>query len=309
MKVQALIPSFNESRHIEACVRSLAASKIPQGVNFEILISDNASSDNTVEILHNLSKEFLFVKYSVQKRNIGARRNFLSLIADSDAHWMFYIDAHDQVEEGYVESLIQNCIATKTASIGFEKEHWDFGERSEFQEPKGNYIFHDNRHIRILQAVLYLGHNTLVHSLIPATVLKDRFSPSTKILSFDLLFTYAFLSELNLVYIEKRYFRRYVPNQDGNYSAVNSAGFWESRNERVSGAHSEVLSDYYLPHEFKSMLSSSYGRYFLLILYSILRLKHSKSPFLRNLFRTLRWIFGVITPWRAWNEIAMTSNS
>jgi glycosyltransferase involved in cell wall biosynthesis len=305
VKVQALIPCFNESNSIMACISSLLDGEIPESIDFEILVSDNASSDKTADIVELLALSNPKIKLFRQTENIGARRNWRFLVQQSDAEWIFFIDAHDQVERGYVHKIVSEAILSRSATIGHELENWILEKESFKQKTSGHYKFSDKRNIRAIQAVLYLNHNTICHALIPRKCLNGTILETTKVLSFDLLVTFLFLSEVNLKYVEKNYIRRYVPNSDGNYSAANSAGKVETRQSRVSGLNSEVLDDSYLFEEYTKLLKGRYSSAILFVCSRILRLKYSKSVSKRFLFRAARRSFGLFTPWKAWVDNAI----
>lgn len=305
MKIQALIPCFNESNYIEECLLSLLDSNLPPHIEFEILVSDNASTDRTREILKNLAACNPSIRVFEQVKNEGARNNWLFLLSQSDADWIFFIDAHDKVENGYVQELVSQLPNCKMALIGPEIEYWVFGDDFECKNHAGRYRFSNNKNIRAIQAALYLSHNTICHALIPRETLTPILDASTKVLSFDLLVTYVYLRQVNLRYIEKKYFRRYVPNSDGKYSAINSAGVMESRKERVSGTTLENLNDQFIPSEYKKLMRGVLPRTLVYTCSSILKLKHSDSYIQFKLFQACRYVFGKLTPWRAWVQTSI----
>lgn len=305
MKVQALIPCFNESNSIMECISSLLDCEMPQSMAFEILVSDNASSDKTASIVEQMALSYPNIKLFRQNNNIGARKNWLFLVEQSDAEWIFFIDAHDRVEPDYVSSIVREAILNGTATIGHEIENWILETGSFKQNALGHYRFSDAKNIRAIQAVLYLNHNTICHALIPRKSLEGIQLESTRVLSFDLLVTFLYLSQINLKYIEKNYIRRYVPNVDGNYSAANSAGQVETRQSRVSGFKAEVLDDLFLFEEYSNLLKDRYSPVILFICSRILRFKYSDSVRKKFLFRALRRSFGLLTPWKAWVDNAI----
>ena len=300
MKIQALVPCFNESKYIEESLESLLNSKLPPEIEFEILVSDNASSDRTREILETFATRNPSIKVFEQIENVGARKNWLFLLSQSDADWIFFIDAHDKIENGYVEEIVSQSLVREKAIIGYEIESWQFGENLRCRNHAGQYKFSDNRNVRAIQAAFYLSHNTICHALIPRETLNPILSVSTKVLSFDLLVTYLYLSRINLNYIEKKYIRRYVPNLDGEFSAVNSAGVMESRSERVSGTALEILNDQFIPSEYRNLMRGVFPKAIVFSCVNILKLKHSNSTFQFYLFRAFRFVFGKLTPWKAW---------
>jgi glycosyltransferase involved in cell wall biosynthesis len=275
-------------------------SDLPPHIEFEILISDNASTDRTHEILKDLAAHNPSIKVFEQVKNVGARNNWLFLLSQSDADWIFFIDAHDKIEEGYIRELVSQLLECKLAMIGSEIENWILGKDFEYRNHAGRYKFSDNRNIRAIQAAFYLSHNTICHALIPRKTLNPILTVSTKVLSFDLLVTYLYLSQINLRYIEKKYIRRYVPNSDGKYSAFNSAGVMESRSERVSGTILENLDNQFIPSEYRNLMRGVLPKALVLFCACILKLKHSNSDYQFKLFQACRYIFGKLTPWKAW---------
>lgn len=97
MDVSAVVLSFNSSRYIEKCVRSLLHTSDVSGLKIEILVVENGSVDGSVEILKGLEREVgaaLQVTYLPQNtgttvsRNIAVRKAVGAslLVLDSDAY-------------------------------------------------------------------------------------------------------------------------------------------------------------------------------------------------------------------------------
>jgi GT2 family glycosyltransferase len=97
MDISAVVLSFNSSRYIEKCVRSLLHCQEVSGLSIEILVIENGSVDGSVEILKKLEQEVgaaLQVTYLPQNtgttfsRNIALRKAVGAsiLVLDSDAY-------------------------------------------------------------------------------------------------------------------------------------------------------------------------------------------------------------------------------
>lgn len=67
------LPVYNGERFIEHAIRSILAQTHP---DFELIISDNASTDGTGEICQRLAAGDERIKYVRQPRNMGAANNF-----------------------------------------------------------------------------------------------------------------------------------------------------------------------------------------------------------------------------------------
>ena len=87
IKISVIVPTFNEEKNISKLIKALLSqSFLPD----EIIISDGSSTDDTLKIIHNLSKNCELIKVINRQgkcrgagRNEGiklAKNNFLALI-------------------------------------------------------------------------------------------------------------------------------------------------------------------------------------------------------------------------------------
>lgn len=90
------IPVFNGERFLERAIASLQQQDYP---NFEIVISDNCSTDRTAEICHRAAIEDKRIRYHANPTNIGAVPNFVqafSLARGEYFMWAAYDDLWDR---------------------------------------------------------------------------------------------------------------------------------------------------------------------------------------------------------------------
>lgn len=90
------IPTFNRDAYLEACLASLAESWAP-GV--EIVVSDNASSDNTVEVLNRYAM-LLPMTWQRQPRNVGFDRNCAAVVSMAKGQYCWLLGSDDCVAPG-----------------------------------------------------------------------------------------------------------------------------------------------------------------------------------------------------------------
>ena len=94
-KVSIGIPVFNGEKYLRRRLDSIIDQTF---TNYEIIISDNASTDMTSEICEEYLKKYPKIKYVRQKMNIGFPNNFNFLI--NEAKGEYYIAAaHDDLWE------------------------------------------------------------------------------------------------------------------------------------------------------------------------------------------------------------------
>ncbi len=86
------MPVYNGARTV---VRALQSLLDQTWVDFEIVVSDNASTDNTAEILRQVAQRDTRVRVHRQPRNIGAHANFGFVLADATAPYFMWAAADD----------------------------------------------------------------------------------------------------------------------------------------------------------------------------------------------------------------------
>ena len=88
------LPVFNGARFLATSLDSLLAQTFE---DFELVISDNASTDATEEICRNYAARDVRIRYLRREMNHGAAWNFNSLVAETAApffKWASHDDAH-----------------------------------------------------------------------------------------------------------------------------------------------------------------------------------------------------------------------
>jgi abequosyltransferase len=83
------IPTFNHAQPLKKCLEAL----IPQAkvYNIPIYVSDNASTDNTLEVLKNFKKIYSFLHYKSNSENLEVDKNIIlsAQMASSKYVWTF----------------------------------------------------------------------------------------------------------------------------------------------------------------------------------------------------------------------------
>lgn len=87
-KFSVIIPQKNRAEYIEATLRTCMLQDYP---NFEIIVSDDCSEDQSVEVISNLAKQDKRIKLFAHDHHLGMRDNFEFAL--------------NQVKTGYVIAL------------------------------------------------------------------------------------------------------------------------------------------------------------------------------------------------------------
>lgn len=116
--ILAVIPTLNEARHIEACVRSLMAGKAALR-NVRLVVADGGSTDNTVSIIKGLSTEFpnLSVIDNPKRLQAAAINRAVEVCADRNTEWIVRCDAHSIYPEGFILQVAEALSRTGAESV------------------------------------------------------------------------------------------------------------------------------------------------------------------------------------------------
>ena len=101
-KLSIIIPTYNCANYIEKCLDSIINNKAD---DIEIIIVDDGSNDNTVDIVNQYIKKYNFIKYCYQVNqgpSIAKNNGLLSATGE----YFTFIDADDYVEKDYFNNII-----------------------------------------------------------------------------------------------------------------------------------------------------------------------------------------------------------
>ncbi len=110
IKLSFCIPTYNRSNYIRQTLTSISDQIIEAGWTdcIEICVSDNASTDNTDEEIHNFQADYPSVKlvYSKNDENLGADRNYLRVVELASGEYCWLFGSDDALVPGAVKSLL-----------------------------------------------------------------------------------------------------------------------------------------------------------------------------------------------------------
>ena len=95
--ISILITTYNRSKYLKHLLENIKDGVSDLDFNFEILISNNASNDDTCSVVDSFKKEFDFT-YFVQESNIGAENNLNFLINKARGKYFIYVADDDLLD-------------------------------------------------------------------------------------------------------------------------------------------------------------------------------------------------------------------
>ena len=133
------LPVFNGAGRIAVTIEGLLTQTYK---NFELIISDNGSADETEKICRNFAAQDNRIKYVRQATNIGATLNFKFVLEQSQGKYFFWAACDDarspdfvEVNVAFLEANPDYCASTSRARDegGRSDPHW-MGDRPLNQE-------------------------------------------------------------------------------------------------------------------------------------------------------------------------------
>jgi len=110
------MPTYNRGYWIREALDSLLSQTYK---NFELIISDNASTDNTAEICKEYLKKDKRIKYIRQKEKIGAEENFSFVLKESKGEYFMWASDDDIWDRKFVEKCVEKLNKDKGAIMAF----------------------------------------------------------------------------------------------------------------------------------------------------------------------------------------------
>ncbi len=108
-EISVVIPAYNEEKFIESCLRSVLKQKTK--CNYEIIVVDNSSKDNTRKIVSEYGVKLVLEK----KPGAAVARNAGAVLAKSEI--LYFLDADCRLPRGQIEKIYQAFLMDPSLSV------------------------------------------------------------------------------------------------------------------------------------------------------------------------------------------------
>lgn len=171
------IPTYNRSGYLEKALESIRvqiADNASLHEMVEVVVSDNASTDNTREIAERYKKYFAHFTYAASEKNVGFDLNIVNVVKNASGAYCWYLGDDDVIANGaiaFVSDQLKNN-SYDVATIGSEqmpedesyKTKRNFSE-SEIEEVAGYNDFYFKNYCEGTVSVLIFNRELWLSSL------------------------------------------------------------------------------------------------------------------------------------------------
>ena len=134
------IPNFNGGEKLKKAITSCKLIKIPQD-EFEILVVDNKSTDNSFEIIDNLKKEFPNLRLIENQENVGRIQNWNACIKNCNSKYITFLFINDLISKhNNIDQIIEildsdNSISLSLSPVIKKENTAEYLKRKYFDKP------------------------------------------------------------------------------------------------------------------------------------------------------------------------------
>jgi glycosyltransferase involved in cell wall biosynthesis len=191
------MPVYNGAEFIRNAIDSLLAQTFSE---FELIISDNASDDDTEAICNEYAQRDCRIRYIRQNENMGIAANFQFVLDNSDGHYFMWAAADDVWDATWIEKMLPISMTNNCLAYGFVQTINERGERTCHQANGRKFEYSGSRIARRIKFFIepgVWGKANLIHGIFPSSYLRQLGDIWTCRQS-DLLFLYSVLQRLEI---------------------------------------------------------------------------------------------------------------
>lgn len=189
------IPTFNRSSSVTKSIKSVLQQTYP---NIQLIISDNASTDETQSICEKYSTEDHRVTYIRQEHNLGATNNFAEVLRYSTGEFFMWLGDDDWIDDRYISECVKELVKHVDYSLVSGKPLFYVNQKFAYEDIVFNLVQED-RCERLISYYTHVGENGIFYGLMR----RDQISriPITKTMGGDWLIVanLAFLGKIKTI--------------------------------------------------------------------------------------------------------------
>jgi len=194
------MPVYNGAEYIEEAVRSLLNQSLR---DIEIIISDNASTDGTVDICKRLAKEDSRIRLICQTENRGVLENFADVLDQATSRFFMWAAADDVWSPEWLAVLVSAARKKRCIAFGLVETINESGRKIPQISDNRPVQFAGNivlRRLRYFLSPALLGKQNSYYGLYPRDAITSRmlYDLADTAQALDVFFMYEVLRNIEI---------------------------------------------------------------------------------------------------------------
>ncbi len=92
-KLSVVIITYNQEKYLKTAIESVLKQKTD--IEYELIISDDASNDSTADIIKMYAQKYSFIKPILNENNLGASKNYMEAIKNAIGEYIVVFEGDD----------------------------------------------------------------------------------------------------------------------------------------------------------------------------------------------------------------------
>ena len=218
--ISIILPAYNASDRIERTLNSLINQTYK---NLEIIVVNDASKDNTLDLVMLISTQDKRIKIINLEKNVGVHEARMFGLQKSKGNWIGFIDADDYVHKDMYQSMLNNALENQADIIicGVERVNDKCKHLRYVPKFKSDYLVTKDLVKNLTNFNFGSGYlwNKLYSREVIIHMVEEKF-PWRQSLNEDMIVNISCFLKAKKVYLNKNIFYTYVENE----SSATAAG-------------------------------------------------------------------------------------
>ncbi len=165
------VPVYNEGAFLKETLSSIIDQTF---TDFKVIISDNASTDNTSEVAKSVSEQDKRFRYFRQRKNIGAIGNFVFCLKDCTTPYFMWLGGHDLLRPDFLKELLHQLENDPGIVLAYPLANF-VNDKGELLGPANSEIHTVgmNQKDRMLKVFRNLSACTAIHGIFRTEIAKS----------------------------------------------------------------------------------------------------------------------------------------
>ena len=124
VRATVIVPVYNVKDYLKTCIESLVSQSIPK-TDMEVLLIDDGSTDNSLEICREYEKQYSFIRvFTKENEGLSATRNYG--IKRARGKYLFFLDSDDYLTIPTVEKVVDffDTIYDEVDLVAYHEAHF-----------------------------------------------------------------------------------------------------------------------------------------------------------------------------------------